>query len=241
MALMNILIVGAGRAGTSFASALAAAHRVTLVHHDDEADHVGADLVLLCVPDDAIAAAAIETSVGSHTVVAHVAGSRGLEVLAPHSRVGSLHPLVTMPDGVLGARRLLGGVFSVEGDALLNDVVASLGGRVVRVPSEQRALYHATAVVGGQPSGGATGSRSKYLARATRLELGDFLPLARQALDDVVSYGPARALTGPASRGDIATIAAHLRSLPEEERDLYVALSQRAMRLAQESGSSWSA
>ncbi len=238
MALMNILIVGAGRAGTSFASALSAAHRVTLVHHADEADHDDADLALLCVPDDAIASVAARLRVGSDTVVAHVAGSRGLEVLAPHTRVGSLHPLVTMPDGVVGARRLVGGVFSVEGDTLLNQIVVSLNGRTLRVPTDQRALYHATAVSAANHLVALLG-HVQVLARAVQLELDDFLPLARQAFDDVVTYGPARALTGPAARGDITTIAAHLRSLPEEERDLYVALSQRATHLAKELESPW--
>ena len=53
---MHIAIVGAGRAGTSFALALRrVGHEVTLVHHD-ELDFLDApELILLCVPDDAIA------------------------------------------------------------------------------------------------------------------------------------------------------------------------------------------
>ncbi|NNN08078.1 MAG: DUF2520 domain-containing protein [Acidimicrobiaceae bacterium] len=241
---MNILIVGAGRAGTSFAAALSVTrrvtHRVTLVHHDAVTDFSNAQLVLLCVPDDAIAAFAADLRVGADTVVAHVAGSRGLDVLAPHSRVGSLHPLLTMPDAALGAQRLRGGIFSVEGDALLNDVVDSLEGQIIVVSSELRALYHATAASAANHVVALLG-HVQALARAAHLDLADFVPLARQAFDDAVAYGPARALTGPAARGDLATIAAHLRSLPDDERDLYVALSERAMRLAQESETPWSA
>lgn len=240
MALMNIVIVGAGRAGTSFAHALDATHRVTLVHHDEDVDYSSAQLVLLCVPDDAIATFAAGLHVGADTVVAHVAGSRGLDVLAPHRRVGSLHPLSTMPDAVLGAQRLRGGVFCVEGDALLDDVVTSLDGRILSVTSDRRALYHATASSAANHLVALLG-HVEALARATQLELADFLPLARQAFDDVVAYGPARALTGPAARGDVATIAAHLHALPEEERATYVALSERARRLAQESEVPWSA
>jgi predicted short-subunit dehydrogenase-like oxidoreductase (DUF2520 family) len=240
MALMNILIVGAGRAGTSFAAALSALHHVTLVHHGDHVDCSGVDLVLLCVPDDAIAACAAGLRVGDDTVVAHVAGSRGLDILATHPRVGSLHPLLTMPDATLGAERLRGGVFCVEGDALLEGVVASLGGRVIKVPSDLRAIYHATATSAANHLVALMG-HVQALARAANLELVDFLPLARQAFDDVVAYGPARALTGPAARGDVATIAVHVRALPDEERATYVALAERAARLAREPEVTWNA
>lgn len=236
---MNILIVGMGRAGSSFAAALSEAHRVTLVHHDEPVDTAAADLVLLCIPDDALAAFAATLRVARDTVVAHVAGSRGLDVLAPHPRVGSMHPLATMPDTLVGAQRLRGGVYCVEGDALLLDVVASLGGRVIGVPSDRRTLYHATAASAANHLV-ALMSHVAALATASGLALADFLPLAQQAFDDVVALGPSRALTGPATRGDAATIAAHVRVLPEEERDTYVALARRAVRLAEE-GVTWNA
>ena len=234
---MDIVIIGAGRAGSSFAAALAPAHRVTLVHHD-ERDATGADLALLCVPDDALAAVAGRLRVGEATVVAHVAGSRGLEVLAPHARVGSLHPLATLPDAARGAARLRGGVFSVEGDALVEDVVHSLGGRILRVRADRRVLYHATAVSAANHLVALLGHVGA-LARGADLALQDFLPLAQQALDDVVAAGPARALTGPAVRGDVATIAAHLAAVPEDERVLYRALSARAARVAQDEEIPW--
>ena len=49
---MKISIVGAGRAGTSFAAALSeVGHHVCVLHHD-ELERVGeCDVVMLCVPD----------------------------------------------------------------------------------------------------------------------------------------------------------------------------------------------
>ena len=41
------------------------------------------------------------------------------------------------------------------------------------------------------------------------------------------------ALTGPASRGDMATIDAHLAAIPESERATYVALANAAFELAE--------
>jgi len=227
---MKISIVGAGRAGRSFAAALGADHEVTLLHHD-ALSPLDADLVLLCVPDDAIEEVARAVRVSAHTVVAHVAGSRGLDVLAVHDRVGSLHPLVTMPDAVTGARRLRGAVFCVDGDALLGEVVTSLGGRRIAVPAARRTLYHAAAATAANHLVALMGS-VQVLADAAGLALGDFLPLAQQSLDDVMTVGPARALTGPASRGDVDTIAAHLAAIADEERPTYAALAARATRLA---------
>ncbi len=227
---MNISIVGAGRAGRSFAAALGEDHEVALVHHGQLPLDIDADLVLLCVPDDAIAPTSRQVRV-SHGVVAHVAGSRGVDVLAGHARVGSLHPLVTMPDATIGARRLRGGVFCVEGDALLDEVVASLGGRTIAVTSTKRTLYHATAASAANHLVALMGS-VQALAGAAGLDLRDFLALAQQSLDDVVALGPARALTGPASRGDAITIRAHLEAIADSERATYAALAERATRLA---------
>ena len=237
MAIVRILIVGAGRAGTSFAGALRGHHEVSLVHHDEPLDALAVDLVLLCVRDDAIAATSRRVANTAGAVVAHVAGSRGLEVLDGHARTGSLHPLVTMPDGSTGAKRLHGAVFALEGDELLADLVSTLSGRAIRVDPARRALYHATAAVAANHLVALMG-HVESLAAATGVHLDDVIALARQALEDVARVGPARALTGPASRDDATTIDAHLAALPVAERPLYVALAERARRLAREGATS---
>lgn len=229
---MNITLVGAGRAGTSFFLALSrVGHVVSLVHHD-ELDAVNdAELVLLCVPDDTLADTARSLPVGRY-VVAHVAGSRGLDELAPHARVGSLHPLAALPSGELGSERLVGATYCVAGDALVVEVARSLRGRVRSVGDDARTLYHATATVAANHVVALLACVER-LADENGLALDDFLPLVRQALDDVERVGPARALTGPASRGDVATIDAHLAALPEGERAAYVALASVAFELAE--------
>ncbi len=231
---MHIAIVGAGRAGTSFALALRrVGHEVTLVHHDELLLVDAADLVLLCVPDDAIALVARELPLREGRVVAHAAGSRNLDVLAPHPRVGSLHPLVPLPDAERGAERLIGATYSVAGDPVVNALVASLHGRVLRLNDGQRTAYHATASVASNHLVALMG-HVRELAQNAGLTLEDFLPLAELALRDARELGPDGALTGPASRGDMATIDAHLAAIPESQRSTYVAMANAAFELAEQ-------
>lgn len=231
---MHIAIVGAGRAGTSFALALRrVGHEVTLVHHDELLLVDAADLVLLCVPDDVIAVVARELPLREGRVVAHAAGSRNLDVLAPHPRVGSLHPLVPLPDAERGAERLIGATYSVAGDEVVNALVASLHGRVLRLNDGQRTAYHATASVASNHLVALMG-HVRELAQNAGLTLEDFLPLAELALRDAGELGPDGALTGPASRGDMATIDAHLAAIPESERSTYVAMANAAFELAEQ-------
>ena len=232
---MAILIVGAGRAGTSFAAALAGVgHATRLVHHDDldDNDVARAELILLTVPDDAIAETARRLAPSSGRVVAHAAGSRGLDVLAPHPRRASLHPLVALPSSERGAGRLLGATYAVSGDDAARRLVDSLGGRVLRLSDGQRTAYHATAAVAANHLVALMG-HVEQLAAAAGLSLEDFVPLARMALEDAAALGPAAALTGPASRGDMSTIDAHLAAIPEGERSTYVALANAAFDLAE--------
>jgi predicted short-subunit dehydrogenase-like oxidoreductase (DUF2520 family) len=231
---MKITIVGSGRAGSSFDVALrGVGHHVTLLHHDQLTIDADCELVLLCVPDDALIDVARQLCVHEETVVAHCAGSRTLEVLDGHARVGSLHPLVALSSTERGAARLLGATYCVAGDPLVRDVVASLSGTSFTLSDERRATYHATACVSANHLVALLGHVER-LAQSAGLELGAFLSLAQSALDDVAALGVESALTGPASRGDLVTIDAHLNAIPESERATYVALAHVALALSEQ-------
>jgi predicted short-subunit dehydrogenase-like oxidoreductase (DUF2520 family) len=230
---MNIAVIGTGRAGSSFSRALRrVGHDVQLLSHDELSSLASPELILLCVPDDAIANVAAKIALSDDYVVAHAAGSRTLEVLAPHRRVGSLHPLMALPDAEDGAQRLFGATYCVAGDDLVRSVATSLGGRIISLADSERTVYHAAAVVASNHLVALMG-QVRTLAESIGLTLEDFLPLANQSLRDVATLGPDEALTGPASRGDMATIDAHLAALPESERATYVALANAAFELAE--------
>jgi predicted short-subunit dehydrogenase-like oxidoreductase (DUF2520 family) len=230
-------VVGRGRAGGSFADALAAAGwQVELVAGraaDHRGDAAGVDLVLLAVPDGAVADIAASIEPGP-AVVAHVAGSLGIDVLAPHPRRGAVHPLASLPDRTVGAARLASGItFSVSGDSLVASVVGELGGRVVELPDEARVAYHAAATIASNHLVGLLGQVARVAASAG-LPLAAYLPLVSQTLDNVTVLGPAAALTGPAARGDEATLARHRAALDPSELAAYDALAELCRRLAEE-------
>lgn len=227
----RIRIVGAGRAGGSFAEALGAAGwTVDLVHHDHPDPAAGVDLVLSCLPDRSIASLAAAWPVRPEVVVAHCAGSLGLDVLTPHPRVASVHPLVSLPDATTGAARLRGAWFAVAGDPLAGEVVTALAGRAVTVGDEDRVVYHAAAVVASNHLVALMGQVER-LAESVGVPLDAFLALARGTLDNVAAVGPRAALTGPVARGDWDTVERHLDALDPAERDAYRALAALAARL----------
>ena len=229
---MKLVIVGAGRCGLSLSLAShAAGHEVTVRHHDELTALPDADAVLLCVPDDYIAAVAAALPL-TDAVVMHVAGSRGLDVLRPHLRVASMHPLMALPSAEVGWQRLRGATFTVSGDPLAAQLALSLGGRPVTIDEGARVNYHAAACVAANHLVTLMSSVEE-IAQSAGLSLEDFLPLAYAALDDVANLGPADALTGPASRGDLTTIDSHLAAIPQSTRELYVALAREALALGE--------
>jgi predicted short-subunit dehydrogenase-like oxidoreductase (DUF2520 family) len=233
----TIRIIGPGRAGTSLAAALSArgwAFAGFLGRGDDlSGAGRGVDVLVLATPDDTIAEVAAAVEPVPTTTVVHLSGSLGLEALAPHPRRAGLHPLVPLPNGAVGAARLVSGVtFAVAGDPVARSIVDSLGGRLVEVADEHRAAYHAAACIAANHVVALLGQVER-VAASVGLDLESFLPLTRAALDDVAALGPGAALTGPARRGDWATLSRHLDALPEGERAGYQAGAALATRLAQ--------
>ncbi len=243
----SCVIVGAGRAGQSFEGALtiagwhvelvAARQLVDATRRSDSDTLVEyksletADLVLIAVPDRAIAdvSAVLPPTQG---LVVHISGATGLDVLHGHDRVGSIHPLVSLPDAETGAHRLLDRcTFAVDGDRFTRDVVQSLGGRPVEVPASQRVLYHATAVVAANHLT-ALCAQVERLADVVGVPVDAYWAMMASTLDNVADRGAAAALTGPAARQDWPTVRAHLAALPASERALYRTLMAEAATVA---------
>lgn len=199
--------------------------------HDDLAPAGrGADAVIIATPDDAIldVAGALPPT---DAVVIHLSGSRGLSELAGHRRVAALHPLVSLPDPATGAERLRGAWFATAGDPSVEQIVRALDGRSFEVADENRAGYHAAAVIASNHLVALLGQAERVTAIAG-VPFDAILDLAEGSLANVRSLGPAAALTGPAARGDEATIRRHLAALGDDEAASYQALAAEARRLA---------
>ncbi|MBV8464064.1 MAG: DUF2520 domain-containing protein [Acidimicrobiales bacterium] len=233
-------VVGPGRAGLSLTAALeAVGHRCigTLGRGDRLDDAAGdVDILLITTPDDTVAETAARVDPVPETVVLHVSGSLGLDVLDGHPRRASLHPLVPLPTPAVGAARLRSGItFAVAGDALAGLLAQDLGGRAVEVADEHRTAYHAAAAIAANHLVALLGQVER-VAAAAGLPLDAFGGLIRAATDDALALGPRAALTGPASRGDWRTIDGHRRTLaglsgPRTELAAYDALVSLAQRL----------
>jgi len=166
------------------------------------------------------------------TVVAHLAGSLGLDVLEPHARRASIHPLVALPDPDLGAQRLRGAWFALAGDPVGAQVVDALGGRWFTVADKDRAAYHAAACIASNHLVALLG-QAERVGAAAGVPREALLDLVRATVGNVAELGPARALTGPAARGDWATIDRHLAALDPSERPAYEAMVAAARRLVE--------
>ena len=154
-------------------------------------------------------------------MVLHLSGSLGLEVLAPHPRRAALHPLVPLPDpGAVRAAWPRASPSPWPATRWPPRWPRRSAGRTVAVADGDRAAYHAAACIAANHVVALLGQVERVAATAG-LPLDAFLGLTRSAVDDVARLGPAAALTGPAARGDWATLARHRDALEPAERPAY--------------------
>jgi len=215
----SITIIGSGRVGSAVGARL---------RERGLAVEPGGALVLICVPDDAIADVAATVPPGPW--IAHVSGATPLAALDPHERRFSLHPLQTFthargPEQLDGAWAALT-TESVEARAVGLWLAEVLGLRAFELADEARPLYHAGAAIA-----------SSYLVtlhavasdlfRAAGAPPEALVPLMQRTIENDFE------LTGPIARGDWATVDAHRRAIraarPEIE-PLYDVLAEATAR-----------
>lgn len=239
----GLCLVGAGRAGTAVAAALrGAGHRVegvasrTASSAETAAARLHApglaldelpecDVVLLGVPESALepVAATVAPQIAPGTVVWHLAGSAGVEALAPVAAAGgarcALHPVQAFPDPDAGLARLPGSAWGLtcdEGIAGWARTVVSedLGGRVFELREEDRPVWHAAAVTAASGAIAIMSLGERLLASIGVDAAGEVLgPLAGAAVANAAARGATASLTGPAVRGEWATVNSHVRAL----------------------------
>jgi predicted short-subunit dehydrogenase-like oxidoreductase (DUF2520 family) len=216
----TVQVVGAGRVGSAVAARLA--QRGVELRED------GAELVLLCVPDTAIADTAARIEPGPW--VAHVSGATPLAALDPHERRFGLHPLQTFTRA-RGPEQLDGAWAAVTAETdrareLGFELARLLGLEPFELDEAARPLYHAGAAIA-----------SNYLVTLHRVAADLFraagappealTPLMRRTIDNRFE------LTGPIERGDWETVEAHRRAIratrPELE-PLYDVLAEATAR-----------
>jgi predicted short-subunit dehydrogenase-like oxidoreductase (DUF2520 family) len=260
-------IVGAGAVGTGLGVALsragwpihAVASRdpgrrerfrslvdVARVFADPEPILDEVELVILAVPDDAIAGVACSLRLYSGQAMVHTSGALGAEVLAPAmaagTQIGAFHPLVAFADTERAVAALHGATVAIEGDdqlaTMLADMADAIGARPVRLPAGTKAAYHAAAVLA---AGGfiALLDAIAELGRVAGLDeaaaLAVYGPLLEGTLGNARALGIRAALTGPMTRGDVGTLRSHLAALRAHAPGvlpLYVAAAEREIDLA---------
>ncbi|MFE7021380.1 Rossmann-like and DUF2520 domain-containing protein, partial [Microbacterium sp. NPDC057650] len=223
----TVAVIGAGRLGGVLVGALRATGLTVHgpLRRGEKAP--ASDLVLLCVPDAAIAEVATGMDAG---LVGHVSGATGLDDVD-----FSLHPLQTFtgsegPEAFHGIGAAVAGR-TPEALAVATSLAERLGARPFEV--DDRAGYHAAASFASNFVLTVLDA-AEQLARDAGVEDARELlaPLVRRTVDNWVSQGAASALTGPIVRGDEATVARQRAALRPELVPLFDELADATRALA---------
>ena len=260
---LGVGVIGAGKVGAVLGAALRAAeHQIVGVHAVSDASLERAEmllpgvpvlqipeilrraeLVILAVPDDALADLVSGLAVAGHwqagQLVLHTAGRFGTEVLAPATAAGAIglavHPAMTFTGMSMDLERLADCVFGVSASNMVLPIaqalVVEMGGEPVVAAEEDRVKYHAALSHASNHLVTVAGQSAGILAGIGVEQPGRMLSaLMRASLENALASGEG-ALTGPVARGDVHTIAAHRAalsdpSITQDTREGYLAMSR---------------
>jgi predicted short-subunit dehydrogenase-like oxidoreductase (DUF2520 family) len=219
----RIHVIGTGRVGSAMSA--------RLTERGVSLDPLLPQLVLLCVPDRAIAEVAGAVEPGPW--IAHVSGATPLSALDPHIRRFGLHPLQTFTRR-RGPEQLDGAFAAVTAETnqardLGFWLARTLGTQPFELADDRRAAYHAGAAIA-----------SNYLVTLRRAA-GSLLEAAGappEALDPLMRRTIENdfELTGAIERGDWETVERHLDAIRTERPELEEAYRALAELTAHQAG-----
>jgi predicted short-subunit dehydrogenase-like oxidoreductase (DUF2520 family) len=227
----QLAIIGRGRLGTALARRLVdTGHQVVgpLTRDYRAAELIGVELVMLCVPDREITAAASflaeRVPFGDRCpLVGHCSGASTLDALDPLPPAArfSLHPLMTFAGSGEPTWEGTGAAVCALGEPALSTaryLARALGLVPFEVDDRERATYHAAASIASNFLV-TLELAAERLAGAAGVNREALLPLVRATVENWGQVG-ADALTGPIARGDTATVARQREAIAERTPEL---------------------
>lgn len=219
----------------------------------DELSFLDSDLVLITTADtdlDKVAALAAP-KVGERSALLHTSGALSSELLEPAAHrgisTGSMHPLVSVSDPLIGSDSFAGAYFCVEGGeravAAAEEAVTALGGTAFSIETRLKPLYHASAVLA---SGHITSLFATAVETLSNCGISGpkakeiLLPLLESSVGNLSKQSIPAALTGPFARTDLEAIERHLAAFDlaalKDEKRVYLELGLEALQLAESNG-----
>lgn len=160
--------------------------------------------------------------------------------------VASVHPVKSFAEPSLAITNFNGTFCGVEGDEealhLLEECFQTIGGKVFRINTDKKAMYHAATVMAcNNLVALMEASTSMYidagLDRSQALKVME--PIVRGTITNVFALGAVPALTGPIARGDGGTIKKHIDALASDDgmlKGVYCSLGKWALELSRKQG-----
>jgi predicted short-subunit dehydrogenase-like oxidoreductase (DUF2520 family) len=210
-----------------------------------------ANVWMIATRDDAIVPSCVTLAatgkIVPDNIVFHVSGATPSSDLKPASergaRIASVHPIKTFTDARLAVQTFRGTYCGAEGDRdalkVLKPAFAKIGAKVVDISPGLKPIYHSGGVFAcnylvALIEAALRAHEKAGIPRATSLKALE--PMVRETVDAIFDNGPERALTGPISRGDVATVRRQLaivRGWDAELGGLYRGLGLIAVALAE--------
>ncbi len=176
----------------------------------------GADLVVLCTPDSAIADMAQAVKLPPETMLVHTSGTVPLNaVIRPNAQAGVFYPLQTFSPGKktdFSKIPICLEASSAESYAALEQLAMAISAKVVRINSIQRQQLHLAAVFACNFSNHMM-ALAEEIMQQNQLDFQLLQPLVQETFEKALQLGPADSQTGPASRNDELTLQMHRQLL----------------------------
>jgi predicted short-subunit dehydrogenase-like oxidoreductase (DUF2520 family) len=173
-------------------------------------------IIIVAVPDHRLQTVLRNISCSGHTVVAHTAGSFGLEVFPDNLKMkGVFYPLQTFSKNRkinFSDLPILIEASDDESSVILRSLADSISENVRFVGADQRKTLHLAAIfVNNFANHMLTLGKSVLSREDLQFELLN--PLIRETIAKAIEVGPEYSQTGPAVRHDNNTIEKHLELL----------------------------
>ena len=204
------------------------------------------DTLFITTPDNVIGSVwdCIKNNMSvQNKIVCHFSGALSSDVFTDSQSTGasvcSIHPMLAFSDKLTSYRIPANTFFAVEGDetavSAVKSLFESLGNTVCRIDKSKKSLYHTAASVLSNELVALIDMGYSLLEQCgfSREEaVGATQNLVSGNVKSVLENGCVNALTGPVERNDLQTVKKHVESLNGEDRQIYILLAKRLVKLA---------